>query len=1141
MSRFVLTQLSNWKSFFTKILPKKLSQYHYRAFFVFLVIAFFVGTTKVVSAQSFESSLLGFFSSIVLAVSQLAIGLSIFFLRFFVTLASYNNYIDVSVVKLGWVMVRDVANMFFVVALLVIAFATILGIEKYEWKKSLVKIVLMAILINFSNLIAQIIIDAAHVFTITFLNAVSASAGGNLINMFNLEKINSLVQGADLGTDITGAGIEVIAASLISLAFAIATAVSLGSYAIVMTVRVVVLWALIILSPLAYLFSAMPKGEKYASRWWEEFTKHVIVAPVMVFFLWLAFATLGTGQIMSEIQTGNSIRLQQGTDPISISISEVSTWENMANYIIGFIFLYIGLKMTQETGATGSHLVGSAINYGKQAFTIGSGYAFGRWMTGKGKDNGKLLGGKALKGVGKYAYNKTGLSSFIGERKATFANMKKERIMNAVTKTKGLEDSAREEREKGNKGKAFLLSLRSKWHQPVQRAAKQAEDWNKAAEAFKETWEESQSTSDTEAGQVKQRAYTERDKVKAKAAEKVRQKQQEQEALANAMQDEMTLRLDTENNELNSGLQESLKNIETEYNPILEAGNDDKKVLNWLMNERDHKVAKIEEDSSLTDDQKTEQIGKINDEYSENKNALRGGTEENAMVKGKYNHAMMELLDKEKSELVANYNVSTQDYDAIANNRTANLNASLASGEIKQPEYDKKIREIEKSREVSKQAQKAVMDDEKIQKETARVAALPDGSEEKAKALAELNKKKLETFQDKFAESYQDFVLQNRSDEFFERAGLSMSGGDKKGAQKKISVLRRDNSAGQLWQFSQFVTNEQKTQAKSGAVAEELGKKSRQKQEIKTSDARDSLRIAQNKTAVFRQQTEDKHFKENKEEMDALNYREITKQGGLIAKKIQDAIKNVKVVDPALREALASSIASAAGRGSEEATAAISEILKAVGFEENISSNDLLGQQRKMLSMLLGKNVEKVAGENENITVQRAYKDFVDSHGGDDKAQVVLKYVDSALKNAGSDGLLHSVGLFDDKNVDENGRVKIKMQTDRQSFGETRQYFAERQKPNTLTGIDGILNTTNNNQFTINVIDNKGNRTSQIDQLAKNALKKTLDGIKQNTQLTSAFKTQLQQWHEQDGRNFEAMLEELSEESKNAIEKVIHK
>jgi len=390
MSRFVLAQLARSKDFFSKFLPKKLTRYHYGAFFVFLLLSFFLLSTKVAHAGLVESFVEAV-ASMFLAFAKVAMAFTIFFLRYFITLASYNDYINVSVVKLGWVMVRDVANMFFVVSLLVIAFATILGVEKYEWKKGLVKLVIMAILINFSNLIAQVIIDAAHVFTITFLNAISASAGGNLINMFSMDKITSIVQGKSIGENIETATASIFAASVVALLFAVGTTIAIGSYVVVMALRIVVLWALIILSPLAYLFSALPGGEKYSSKWWSEFTNHVVVAPVMVFFLWLAFATLGSGQIMTEIQAGSTIPLQQSSDSLSVSLTDVSTWENMSNYILALVFLLIGLKMTQETGATASGMVGAAEKFVKNVATIASGYAAGRWLVGKGVDNGKSL------------------------------------------------------------------------------------------------------------------------------------------------------------------------------------------------------------------------------------------------------------------------------------------------------------------------------------------------------------------------------------------------------------------------------------------------------------------------------------------------------------------------------------------------------------------------------------------------------------------------------------------------------------------------------------------------------------------------------------------------------------------------------
>ena len=70
-----------------------------------------------------------------------------------VLVAQYNDFIGSQAVENGWRIVRDVANMFFVVVLLIIAFATILNQEKYSYKTWLPKVILMAVLINFSKTI----------------------------------------------------------------------------------------------------------------------------------------------------------------------------------------------------------------------------------------------------------------------------------------------------------------------------------------------------------------------------------------------------------------------------------------------------------------------------------------------------------------------------------------------------------------------------------------------------------------------------------------------------------------------------------------------------------------------------------------------------------------------------------------------------------------------------------------------------------------------------------------------------------------------------------------------------------------------------------------------------------------------------
>src|SRR3989338_3862528 len=359
-------------------------------------------------------ALLHFASWILIELATVLMSLTMFFFKFFVELAKYNGYVDTPTVVIGWFMVRDVANMFFVVVLLVIAFGTVLGIEQYEWKKTLAHFILAALLVNFSKLIAGLIIDAAHIFTMTFVTAIQNTAGGNLIEMLRMNSILNVV-----GEDIMTGGIDIklFGGAVMAFVFALMGLAVVGAYLFVMILRVIVLWVLIILSPMAYIMNVIPQTKQYAKEWWSMFGKEVIVAPVAVFFLWLAFATLGTGDVaMSDLGLnidGSDAQkvLQQAGVPggtLKVSSSEVTTWENMANFFIAIAFLFVGLTAVQKVGAVGGSFVGGVLDFGKKVATIASGYAAGRWLVGKGLEKGKkslmnapFIGGRSWIRAGK--------------------------------------------------------------------------------------------------------------------------------------------------------------------------------------------------------------------------------------------------------------------------------------------------------------------------------------------------------------------------------------------------------------------------------------------------------------------------------------------------------------------------------------------------------------------------------------------------------------------------------------------------------------------------------------------------------------------------------------------------------------------
>ena len=246
-------------------------------------------------------------ADIFFALAGFFIKLTFFVLKFIIEVAGYNGFIDSSAVIVGWVMVRDVTNMFFVVVLLIISFGTILGLERYEYKKLLVKLIMAAVIVNFSRIICGLIIDIAQVVMITFVNGIAATASGNLVNMFQVDQIFKL-SGSE--TAKPGTPGEIFLMGVAALVFSVMMLTTMLTFLFLLMARMTMLWVLIVLSPFAFVLNVLPQTEKYASQWWGEFGGHVVAGPIIAFFLWLSFVTVGTGTAHDDIVKNNGLNNQ---------------------------------------------------------------------------------------------------------------------------------------------------------------------------------------------------------------------------------------------------------------------------------------------------------------------------------------------------------------------------------------------------------------------------------------------------------------------------------------------------------------------------------------------------------------------------------------------------------------------------------------------------------------------------------------------------------------------------------------------------------------------------------------------------------------------------------------------------------------
>ncbi|MFA5021866.1 MAG: DMT family transporter [Patescibacteria group bacterium] len=305
----------------------------------------------------------------------------IFFLK-------YNGFVKAKAVVIGWTLVRDVSNLFFVLVLLVIALATILRIEAYNFKRLLPKILLMAVLINFSRLICGFIIDFAQVIMMSFVAAfVKIGTGGNLYAVLHINDI--LYSTYDVQTKAnTEQGISptaIVVSGILAVFLLLVACIVIFTMMTVIIMRMIMLWMLVVLSPLPYILSAIPKAERYAQQWWQEFSKYVIVGPILAFFLWLTFAVASTDRegsiggeqiglgatgldsLKTSLETTDKDTSGQTNQPITEEdnngiFTGIGQVENMLSLIIGIGMLMAGLMITQQLGVAGGQMGGAAMS-----------------------------------------------------------------------------------------------------------------------------------------------------------------------------------------------------------------------------------------------------------------------------------------------------------------------------------------------------------------------------------------------------------------------------------------------------------------------------------------------------------------------------------------------------------------------------------------------------------------------------------------------------------------------------------------------------------------------------------------------------------------------------------------------------------
>ena len=271
-------------------------------------------------------------------------------------------YTNIPVIQESWKIMRDFANMFFIIALVVMAYGTIFNIKGYDFRSLIAKFLIAALLINFSLVIGGLIIDATQVLNNTFLTAmgdISGQLGQGLDTWKLLPDAKAAQQGGEAITNLVFSSmITLIFGLFMSFAIVVSVAVPLT----VALVRIPILWALLIVSPMAWLLSILPATKGAYDKWWHQFLAWNLFLPYYLFFLYFALYFLSK---KTEVIAGLGQTFVNDKLTGLIGLGSNFTFELIFFYALIAIFLIGGTKVAMSAGTFSGTGIVSVAKWGR--------------------------------------------------------------------------------------------------------------------------------------------------------------------------------------------------------------------------------------------------------------------------------------------------------------------------------------------------------------------------------------------------------------------------------------------------------------------------------------------------------------------------------------------------------------------------------------------------------------------------------------------------------------------------------------------------------------------------------------------------------------------------------------------------------
>lgn len=293
-----------------------------------------------------------------------------------------------------WGVIRDIGNIALLFGFIFVGVATILNthsVEGFTAKKALPRLIIFAVLLNFSLFASQAVIDVANGFGSVFTTLAGQECSTTVSSTANGEPG---AQDAQTNEDCTNTGISGKVLSAVGLTkifdttnktgeffqnlvdrpytytlmllilsvFVTITAMVLLAGAIMLIIRVVSLSLLMVTSPIGFAGMAIPPLQGLAKDWWHRLISQAFFAPVFLLMIFIGLKlveTLSDGQAtITDALLGNSA---------STGATTAGNMQVIMIFAIVIGFMIAALIVAQKMGAYGAKFAtnsASALVYG---------------------------------------------------------------------------------------------------------------------------------------------------------------------------------------------------------------------------------------------------------------------------------------------------------------------------------------------------------------------------------------------------------------------------------------------------------------------------------------------------------------------------------------------------------------------------------------------------------------------------------------------------------------------------------------------------------------------------------------------------------------------------------------------------------